>query len=422
MTISFTRFLALRILPLVCSAAIGLAGGLAGTQADEALIRSYSQEAEQAMAAKDLQAAARALEKLSRLAPDSAEVYADLGMVYYTQNRYREAAGAFRRATQLNPKIPNGELMLALCDVELGNWDRARPILESAFRSPPSQEVGRTIGIKLMETYSELDQHIKALELSEELIQRYPEDPEILYRASHLYGDRALATMSRLVGVAPRSPWKVMAFGEALEAQKRHDLAIIQFQKVIEAAPDMPGAHYRLGRALLLDHVDSEQARDEALKQFQAELAIDPRNAGAEYEMGEIYRRRGDSEQATGHFLRAAEMDPRFEQAQIAVARTFISSRKPKEALPHLAEAIKVNPDNEVSHFFLAKAYKALGDEASSERETALYRECHARALPGDSSDQAVALSDPATTQQTVDPDAAASAKPPVQESGRIPR
>jgi len=415
MTMSFTRCLGVRFLALLCSAAPSLAGGLAGTQTDEALIRSYSQKAQQAMAAKDLKAATGALEKLSRLTPDSPEVYANLGMVYYTQSRYPEAARAFRRAVQLNPKIPNGTLMLALCDVELGNWEQARPILETAFRSPPSQEVGRTIGIKLMETYSALDQHLKALELSEELIQRYPNDPEILYRASHLYGDRALETMTRLVGVAPRSTWKLMAFGEALEAQKRHDLAIIQYRKVIAADPDMPGAHYRLGRALLLDHVDSEQARDEALKEFQAELALDPRNAGAEYEMGEIYRRRGDSEQATGHFLRAAEIDPRFEQAQIAVARIFISSRKPKEALPHLAAAIKVNPDNEVSHFFLAKAYKSLGDESGSERETALYRECHARALPSDSSDQVAALSDQVATQQTVDSDAAAGANHPVQ-------
>src|SRR5262249_14315650 len=160
-----------------------------------------------------------------------------------------------------------------------------------------------------------------------------------------------------------RSSWKVMAFGEALEAQKRYNLAIIQYHKVIKADPDMPVAHYRLGRALLLNDPDSEQTRDEALKEFQAVLALDARNAGAEYEMGEIYRRRGAAEPATGHFLRAAEIDPRFEQAQIAAARVLISSRKPAEALPHLAAAIKANPDNEVSHFFLAKVYQSFGDE-----------------------------------------------------------
>jgi tetratricopeptide (TPR) repeat protein len=215
--------------------------------------------------------------------------------------------------------------------------------------------------------------------------------------------------MTRLVSVAPQSPWKVLAFGEALEAQKHYDLAIIQYRKVINADPNMLGVHYRLGRALLLNGVDSEQAHEEAIKEFQAALALDPRNAGAEYEIGEIYRRRGDSEQAAGHFIRAAEIDPRFEQAQIAVARILISRQKPKEALPYLAAAIKVNSGNEVSHYFLARAYKSLGNEGASERETALYQECHARALSAASSDHwpaDVSAPVPVVTQQTVDSDA----------------
>ena len=247
MAIRLAQFLAVSFLILLGWAATGLTEVPAGAQADAASIRRYSQEAEQAMAAKDLKAAAAALEKLARLTPDAPEVHANLGMIYYTEGRYTEAATAFQRAVQLNPKIPNGTLMLALCNAELENWEQARPALESAFRNPPSREIGRTIGIKLMETYSGLDQHLKALEVSEELIQRYPDDPEILYRASHLYGDRALETMTRLVDVAPQSPWKVMAFGEALEAQKHYDLAIIQYRKVVKADPDMPGVRLPVG-------------------------------------------------------------------------------------------------------------------------------------------------------------------------------
>lgn len=362
------------------------------------------------MAAKDLNAAANALEKLARLTPGVAEVHANLGVVYYTQRRYPEAAAAFQRAVQLNPGIPDGRLMLALCDAEIGRWKRAQPELEAAFRNPPSLEIGRTVGLKLMQTDSSLDEPTKALEVSEEMLRRYPDDPEILYRASHLYGDRALETMTRLVAVAPNSPWKVMAFGEALEAQKRYDLAIIQYRKVIAADPEMPAVHYRLGRALLLSSPDSEEARDQALKEFQAAIAADPRNAGAEYEIGEIYRRSGNSEQAGGHFLRAVEIDPNFEQAQIAVARALISLQKPGEAVPHLIAAVKVNSSNEVSHFFLARAYKSLGDDAKSKRETALYQECHERSLPasGNEDSSSSAVSPPGVTQQTIGSEAEA--------------
>jgi tetratricopeptide (TPR) repeat protein len=383
---------------------IGLTASTARAQGDEASIRRYTQEAGQAMAAKDLNTAANALEKLARLTPDSAEVHANLGMVYYTQSRYSEAAGAFRKAVGLSPGIPNGKLMLALCDAELGRWKQAQPELEAAFRNPPNLEVGRTVGIKLMQTDSSLDEPVKALEVSEEMLRRYPDDPEILYRASHLYGDRALETMTRLVAVAPNSPWKIMAFAEALEAQKRYDLAIIEYRKVVAADPDLPGAHYRLGRALLLSSPDSQEARDEALKEFQSAIAADPRNAGAEYEIGEVYRRGGDSEQASGHFLRAVEIDPGFEQAQIAVARVLISLHKPGEAVPHLTAAVRVNANNEVSHFFLARAYQSLGDDAKSKREEALYRECHERSLPapGNEDKPSSQVATPTITQQTL--------------------
>src|SRR5579859_4731015 len=183
-------------------ALISLKGSRAQGQGDEASIRHYTQEADQAMAAKNLNAAANALEKLARLTPGVAEVHANLGMVYYTERRYPEAAAAFQRAVQLNPGIPNGRLMLALCDAEIGRWKRAQPELEAAFRNPPSLDIGRTVGLKLMQTDSALDEPTKALEVSEEMLRRYPDDAEILYRASHLYGDRALETMTRLVAVA----------------------------------------------------------------------------------------------------------------------------------------------------------------------------------------------------------------------------
>ena len=413
LSVTLTPSFARRSCATVCClsiAVISLKGSRAQGQGDEASIRHYTQEADQAMAAKDLNAAANALEKLARLTPGVAEVHANLGMVYYTGRRYPQAAAAFQRAVQLNPGIANGRLMLALCDAEIGRWKRAQPELEAAFRNPPSLEIGRTVGLKLMQTDSSLDEPTKALEVSEEMLRRNPDDPEILYRASHLYGDRALETMTRLVAVAPNSPWKVMAFGEALEAQKRYDLAIIQYRKVIASDPEMPGVHYRLGRALLLSSPDSEEARDEALKEFQAAIAADPRNAGAEYEIGEIYRRGGNSEQAGGHFLRAVEIDPNFEQAQIAVARALISLQKPGEAVPHLIAAVKVNSSNEVSHFFLARAYKSLGDDAKSKRETALYQECHARSLPasGNEDSSSSAVTPPGVTQQTIGSEAEA--------------
>lgn len=251
-----------------------------------------------------------------------------------------------------------------------------------------------------------MGQPTKALETIETMLSRNPNDPEVLYRASHLYGDRALQTMSRLAEVAPESVWKRMAFAEALEGEKRYDLAIMEYRKVIAADPDMAGVHYRLGRALLLQAPDSEQARGDALKEFQLDLAIEPHNAAAEYEIGEIFRRRGEFEPALDHFSRAVEIDPGVEDAQIALARTLIRLQKTKESVPHLLAAIQLNPRNETSHFLLAGAYRSLGDSAAYQNEMTLYQKYHSvpyDGKPGADERAPQALAAPEVTKQTLD-------------------
>ena len=382
MVTRLASFITVSLLVYCCAARV-FAGGTPRAQGDQAEIQRNWQEARRALAAKDLNAAAAAFEKLRVLTPDVPEVEMNLGNIYYVEGRYDKAADAFQRAVKLNPKIPDGTLMVALCDVELGNWERARPALESGFRHPPNPEAGRVIGIKLTGIYWSLHESSKALQVSEELLQRYPGDPEILYRAIHSYDARGGEIMNALVHVAPGSPWEHMALGENLEGSENYDLAIIEYRKVIAADPGIPGVHYRLGKTLLLNglELDSQRAQDEALKEFQAAVAVNPLDAGAEYEIGGVYWRRGDQKQAYGHFLRATEIDPGFEEAQIAVARALIAEGKSREAIPHLRAAISLNSANEVSHFLLAKAYKSLGDQTGSEHEMALFSECHKRAV-----------------------------------------
>ncbi|MGH9378716.1 MAG: tetratricopeptide repeat protein, partial [Terriglobia bacterium] len=350
---------------------------LAGQQTNQSMIRRYSRQAEQALAEKNTDAAAAALEALARLTPDDPGVDANLGTVYYMQGRYEQAAVRFGSALKLDSQIPNVRPLLGICYAELGRPQEAIPILASAFQHPPNMGVGRLIGIELMGAYLSLDKNFEALEVSEELLKRYPNDPEILYRTGHMYGDRALQIMRRLVKVAPKSPWERMAFAEALEGEKRYALAIIEYRKVIATDAKMPDVHYRLGRALLLNSVDSKVAQDEAMKEFQQALGVDPRNAGAAYELGEIYRRRGQVKEAADYFSRAIRINPRRGEAQIALARALISLRKPAAALPHLRVAVQLNPQSAAAHFLLAEVYKSQGNSVDYKREMTLYQKYH---------------------------------------------
>jgi tetratricopeptide (TPR) repeat protein len=363
-------------LSFILMALIAVCSGLA-QQADNTTIRRYSEEAEQAIKDKNLAAATAALEKLAQLTPDEPEVHANLGFVYYYGGDYENAAKAFKRALQLKPEMPEAKLMLGICYAHTGRFKESISTLEPAFRQPPNPEVGREIGLQLLHGYRGLGQNERAGKVAEEMIRRYPNDPEILYEVSRLYADRSLQVMLRLVDVAPNSAWKRMAFGQVHESQKQYDLAIVEYQNALKIDPKLPTLHYHLGHAILLNSPDKDSARDEALQEFQRELAIDPRNPDAEYELGEIYRERGQLEQAREHFLQATQNDSRFEEAQVALARVLISLGNPKEAVPHLETAVKLEPTDEVPHFLLARVYKTMGEATQSETEMQLYQKYH---------------------------------------------
>jgi len=384
---------------------LGVATDVALGATEQGAIQKYSQEAEQALARKDLAGAAAALEKLAGLTPDVAEAHANLGMVYYSQGRMMEATKAFQRALELNPKISNVGLMLGICYAEIGRHREAVPILEPAFQKPPDHTIGRLIGLELQRAYIGLRQYDKASIVADELLSQYPNDPEVIYHAARLHGDRALQLMIRLADVAPNSVWMLQARAEVHESQKHYDLAVKEYRRLLEKDPRLPGVHFRLGRALWLGSED-EETRNEALQAFQEELGIDPLNSDAWYEIGEINRQRGQLEQALQHFRKAVEHHPEFEDAQIALARTLINLKSPKEALPPLLAAIRLNPTNEVSHFQLANVYKALGEMSNYQEELALFEKYHARPYAsgtGSSQQLPVILTAPQVTKQTLD-------------------
>ncbi len=386
---------------------LGLLPGLAAAQTGQAEVARYSHDAEQALARKDLESARAALEKLAQLTPQVAEVFGNLGIVYYSEGRFSEAADALERALSLNPKLPDAQLTLGICFAELGRNEAAVSILEPAFHSPPNSQVGRLIGLELHRALASLGQYLKADAVADELTRRYPDDPEILYNASRFYTERALRFSKRLFDVAPNSVWMHLTLAQVYEAEKHYDVAVAEYRTALKMDPQLRGVHFDLGRALLLNGGYAEKNETEALQEFEQELALNPQSANAEYETGEIYRRGGRLTQAREHFLKAVEYSADLENAQIGLARALMNLGDPGQALPHLLRAVHLNPANEVSHFLLARVYQSLGDSPNERKEMALFQKYH-RPLSEARLQSPLEVTASETTKQTLDSDAPA--------------
>src|SRR6185436_18393206 len=175
-----------RLVTLLCLCAMFLVSEVQAQSANAAQSQRYSQEGEKALNDGRYAEAAQAYEKLRQLAPNSAEVHARLGLIYFQQGGFEQAAPALRQAIKLKATMPNLDLLLAMSLSELGQYREALPALEKGFKRSTDPALKRASGLQLQRTYTGLQQDDKAVEIALELIRLYPRDPEVLYHSGRL--------------------------------------------------------------------------------------------------------------------------------------------------------------------------------------------------------------------------------------------
>jgi tetratricopeptide (TPR) repeat protein len=359
----------------------GLFGALSlMAQAAHQSVEHYSEVGNRALAEGRYADAEQAFEKLRDLAPEMAEVHANLGLIYFEERRFPQAVRELQRALKLKPALTNSATILAMSLAELGRYKEALPGLQKGFRSG-DRETKRMCGLELERAYTALQQDAKALEIALEMSRSYPDDPEVLYHNGKIFGNYAFVSMQKLAEVAPDSIWTHQAAAEAYESQGSFDSAIGEYKHVLAIEPRRPGVHYRLGRTLLARWRAQSSAEDlsSAAREFAEELTLDPLNANSAYELGEIHRDAGEFSDAEKYFERALENYPNFEQAHLGLAAALTSVQKPDQALPHLQRAISLNPENEVSWYRLAQVERMLGNQAEKEKALTEFQRLHSK-------------------------------------------
>jgi tetratricopeptide (TPR) repeat protein len=389
------------LLIALCGFAIAVpASSQTATQSAE----QYAENGNRALQEGHYAEAEQAFEKLRELEPNTAEVRANLGLIYFEERKFEQAVPELRRALKLKPSLTNSAFILAMSLSELGHFSDAIPGLEKGFHST-DPEMTRMCGLQLERAYTGVKRDSDAVKIAVEMEQLYPNDPEVQYHDGKIFGNFAFLTMQKLWQAAPDSVWKHQAEAEALESQGSFEAAIGQYRDVLARDPQRPGIHYRLGRILLARSQKTGAPKDTnaAAKEFEQELQLDAANGNAAYELAEINRSAGRFDDAQKYFDLALKGHPDFEEAQLGLAAALISAHKPELALPHLEKAISLNRDNEVSWWRLAQVERLLGDSAGQKKALTEFQRLHSQSA--DQQDQGRKLFSPnEVTQPKIDP------------------
>lgn len=382
-----------------------LGAGLLVAQRSHADLQTLFQRGQQALAQGYIAEAEHDFEQARTLDAAIAEIHAQLGVIYFQQKQYGEAAASLRRALKLKPSLPGLQPLLALSQAELGHFQTALPGLEAGFHGSTPPAVQRMCGLELERSYTNLHQDRNAVEVALELDRLYPNDPEVLYHIGKVFGNFAFLAMQHLAAVAPDSTWRHRAAAEAYESQGSYNEAVSEYRAVLALDPRQPEIHYRLGRTLLTRSHKSGSPQDVAAarQQFEEELQSNPADASAAYEIGEIDRTRGQFASARTWFERALKEAPGFEEAQVGLAAVFLAQQQPTLAIPLLQRAIVLRRDDDIAWYRLAQAWRAQGNTAAQQKAMAEFQRLKSQSATPGSNGQRL-FSSPVITPQTITP------------------
>jgi tetratricopeptide (TPR) repeat protein len=331
-------------------------------QGSEDQLQQLSEQGRAALEAGQYADAEQAYAQLGKLEPGIAEIHVTLGVIYFKEGKFDQSATELRRALQLKPGLPRVESLLAMVLSEQGHFQQALLGLEKGFHQSADPELKRMCGLRLERAYTSMHDDAKAIETALELQRAYPDDPEVLYYSSKIFGNEAFLSAQKLFQTAPKSTWGMLAAAEAHESQGSLDQAIAEYREVLKLDPAKPNLHFRIGRALLVRGTNKGDAKDleAAETEFQQELDLNPSSANAAYELAEIYRKQGHEDQARKYFLQAVDSYPAFEEAHVGLALTQLET-DPASARTHLQKAVTLDPQDPVAWYRLAQAERALG-------------------------------------------------------------
>src|SRR5580698_2992035 len=351
-----------------CLLLFSLSPALAG-QANDEVTPEVQQLYAQAKAAQQRGDSAEAIEKyraMIKLAPHLAAAYNNLGMLYFNTHDYAHASEVLKRGLELHPDMPTASAMLGMSYFQLGADEKAEPLLRAALKADPTDN---TIEMMLARILINLRKPGEATTCLNHFLERNPKDQEAWYLLGKTYLQMSENALSKIDEIDPNSVVAHEIAGEIDESMHNYDVALVEYKKAIDMAPQQPGTHMHMGNTYwLIGKWESAQT------EFKAELANDSNNCTARWKLANAMLEANDSsEEALAQLNQSIERCPLLMQARVDRARALVRLGKQSDALPDLLMAEKDSPSEPSIHFLLANVYRSQGKTAEVQQEMQTY-------------------------------------------------
>lgn len=239
---------------------------------------------------------ARVEQMLTGLVPatrsEQSGVLALRGAVEFLDGKINMAAGDFQKASELGPLRDVDAFTFAMALLNLGDENRARPLLTTLAQKYPAQPIYLYWLGRLDYSQRRYEEAVQKLRRASELDSDSARVWDSLGLALDMQGlmDQALRAFQKAArlnrALAHPSPWPPHDLGFLLLRMDQLTEAEDSLREALRYDPNLPQAHYHLGRSL-----EKESRYTEAIEEYRSAISTDKSSADACYSLAMLYRK-----------------------------------------------------------------------------------------------------------------------------------
>ena len=304
------------------------------------------------------------------LSAQNAETLLTAGVEQFQNGKYAAALDTFTEVLKVSPADARAITYQQLTRAILGDCARTINELVLQAKRNPDSELRRMAGIYSVRCLAARGDYPEALPLLADLLNRNPNDADVLYEAAETFNHAYNVSILELFRRDPSSYRVNQLSAEILDSQGRFSDAVAQWNKAIEKSPTALRLHEQLGRTLLRES-QSPEALENARAAFEAELKLNPQDAQAELELGKLLFSQQKLSEAAACLEKSLQLRPLLADAMVVLARVKSGQQKPEPAIKLLQKALEIAPALESAHTELIRIYRELGKNKDAQRQQA---------------------------------------------------
>ena len=274
--------------------------------------------AQAAQSRGDFQAAAVAYRKATELEPSIPQLWANLGLMDHQLGKSPEAIKSFKKAAGMNSSLFVPHLFLGIEYLDAKNPAAALPYLKRAVMINPRDVQA---ALSLGSTYSMLDRGSQAAESFCNATEIAPGNGNAWLGLGTAYLQQVESDARLMTSTYKQSPYIALRTAETLAEQGKLVDAENAYKAVIASPSPAPCGHAEFGIALL-----REKKITEAREQFEAEARTEGHCGLASIGNAVASAAEGQTEEAVKALAAIAANDPRFIESNLYLFRDALSA------------------------------------------------------------------------------------------------